>query len=157
MHSSRLAALGLALAACAGGSAPPATAPLPDPAVLRGTIERQFATSAAAWNAGDLDGFMRDYAREPATGFVSGGHLRQGYDFIRGNYAPRFAPGAERDSLRFEEFVVRPLRADLALVTARYILHRNGVVTSSGPFTLVMEQRREGWRILHDHTSSDPR
>jgi hypothetical protein len=27
---------------------------------------------------------------------------------------------------------------------------------AAGPFTLVMEQQPEGWRILHDHSSSDP-
>lgn len=32
-----------------------------------------------------------------------------------------------------------------------------GFITASGPFTLVMEHRSEGWRILHDHSSSDPR
>ena len=77
--------------------------------------------------------------------------------FIRGVYAPRFAPGGKRDSLHFEELEVRPLSATLALVTARFILQRNGAITSSGPFTLVMESRPEGWKILHDHSSSDPR
>jgi hypothetical protein len=78
-------------------------------------------------------------------------------DFIRGVYAPRFSPGARRDSLHFEELEVRPLSATLALVTARFILQRNNEVTASGPFTLVMEQCPQGWRILHDHSSSDPR
>lgn len=119
-------------------------------------IVNQFDRSAKAWNAGDLAGFLSDYAEGTETGFVSGGKLRKGYDFIRANYAPRFAPGAERDSLRFEDFDVRPLRPDLAIIFARYVLYRNGATTSSGPFTLVMERQRAGWRILHDHTSSDP-
>jgi ketosteroid isomerase-like protein len=49
------------------------------------------------------------------------------------------------------------LGADVALLTARYVLHRGGATTSSGPFTLVMQRQSDGWRILHDHTSSDPR
>ena len=73
------------------------------------------------------------------------------------NYAPRFAPGARRDSLHFEEIEVRPLSPALALVTARFILQRGSEITASGPFTLVMERRPEGWKILHDHSSSDPR
>jgi ketosteroid isomerase-like protein len=40
-------------------------------------------------------------------------------------------------------------------VTARYILRRGGTVSASGPFTLVIERRPAGWRILHDHSSSD--
>lgn len=121
------------------------------------TVRAQFARAAADWNRGDLNGFISDYAPDSSTTFIASGHLRHGFDFIRGNYAPRFAPGARRDSLRFEEFEVRPLSPSLALVTARYLLYRNGETTASGPFTLVMESRPDGWKILHDHSSSDPR
>lgn len=142
----------LALAACAR---PPA-APTPDPGELTPEIVAQFGRSADAWNRGDLEAFISDYAPDTLTTFVSGGHLRRGFTFIRQNYAPRFAPGAVRDSLRFEEFDVRRLSPTLALVTARFILYRAGATTASGPFTLVMERRPDGWKILHDHTSSDP-
>ena len=81
--------------------------------------------------------------------------MHRGYNWIRQHDAPRFAPGVSRDSLRFEEFDVRPLAATVALVTARYVLYRNGQTIASGPFTLVMERRSDGWKILHDHTSSD--
>lgn len=140
-----------------GGCAPaaPATPARPDRAELTGAIRAQFARSADAWNRGDLDAFVSDYAPDSVTGFVSGGHVQRGYSWIREHYLPRFAAGASRDSLRFEEFDVRPLASTVALVTARYVLFRAGLTTSSGPFTLVMERRQDGWKILHDHTSSD--
>ncbi len=100
---------------------------------------------------------MSDYAPESTTTYVDGRRSRAGFDFIRGVYAPRFAAGAQRDSLHFEEIEVRPLSPSLALVTARFILQRGSEITASGPFTLVMEQRPQGWKILHDHSSSDPR
>jgi ketosteroid isomerase-like protein len=127
-----------------------------DPA-LTSALTTQLARSAADWNRGDLDGFMGDYARDSATTFVEGGHVRHGWDFIRSRYAPRFAPGAQRDSLRFEEIAARRLGESHAVVTARFVLFRDGQTTASGPFTLVMERRAQGWKILHDHTSSDPR
>ncbi|MGE5231524.1 MAG: YybH family protein [Deltaproteobacteria bacterium] len=139
------------LAACRPG-APPAA----DPA-LRDRLAAQLRRSADAWNRGDLAGFMSDYARDSATSFVEGGHVRRGWDYIRSRYAPRFAPGAARDSLRFEEVAVRPLGSAHALMTARFVLFRDGRPTASGPFTLVFERRPDGWKILHDHTSSDPR
>jgi beta-aspartyl-peptidase (threonine type) len=150
--------LALALVACRA-SGPPTAGPLPrsDQASLTRQLEAQFERAAADWNRGDLDGFLSDYARESTTTFVDGRRARRGFAFIRDNYAPRFAPGARRDSLRFEELEVRPLSPTLALVTARYILERSGAITASGPFTLVMERRPEGWKILHDHSSSDPR
>jgi ketosteroid isomerase-like protein len=146
------------LAACRG-SARPTTSPSPgsDRAALTRLIRAQLDRSASDWNRGDLDGFMSDYAAESTTTYVDGRRARAGIDFIRGVYAPRFSPGAKRDSLHFEELEVRPLSATLALVTARFILQRQNEITASGPFTLVMERRPEGWKILHDHSSSDPR
>jgi beta-aspartyl-peptidase (threonine type) len=120
-------------------------------------IKAQLDRSASDWNSGDLDGFLSDYAAESTTTYVDGRRARAGMGFIRGVYAPRFSPGAKRDSLQFEELEVRPLSATLALVTARFILQRENEITASGPFTLVMERRPEGWKILHDHSSSDPR
>ncbi|HXI21838.1 MAG TPA: nuclear transport factor 2 family protein [Gemmatimonadales bacterium] len=140
------------LAACAPRSRP---AVAPDPRALRDSLVAQFARSADAWNRGDLDGFVSDYAPDSLTSFVSRGHVHHGFAWIRQNYAPRFAPGAARDSLRFEEFEVRPLAPALLLVTARFVLFRDGQTTASGPFTLIMERRTDGWKILHDHSSSD--
>jgi beta-aspartyl-peptidase (threonine type) len=141
------------LGACHSPQAQPA--PLPGADRLTETLTMQFGRSAAAWNRGDLDAFVSDYAPDSLTGFVSRGHLHQGYEWIRQNYAPLFAEGATRDSLRFEEFQVRPLAPRLALVTARFVLFRDGRTTASGPFTLIMERRPDGWKILHDHTSRD--
>ena len=146
--------LAAALAGCrAGGQA---TSPHGSTsATLTSQITNQLQRSAADWNRGDLESFISDYAPESTTTF-DGRRARHGFEFIRQYYAPRFAPGARRDTLHFEEIAARPLSPTLALVTARFILKRGDSVTASGPFTLVMEQRPAGWRILHDHSSSDP-
>ena len=147
----------LPIIALALGCAPPVQRPEPsiDPGRLTGSLQQQFMRAAQDWNRGDLDAFMADYAPDSLPTFIAGGHLRRGFDFIRQNYAPSFAPGAARDSLRIEEFNVRPITDGFVLVTARYILYSNGRTTASGPFTVLMQQRVEGWKILHDHSSSD--
>jgi ketosteroid isomerase-like protein len=43
----------------------------------------------------------------------------------------------------------------VALVTSRFVLARDGRTTASGPLTLIKERRPDGWKILHDQTSSD--
>jgi uncharacterized protein (TIGR02246 family) len=149
--------LTIALVACRPAVRPEAPSPTSEQPALTRQIVTQLERAASDWNQGDLDGFLSDYAPESTTTFVDGRRARHGFDFIRDNYARWFAPGARRDSLRFEEIEVRPLGPNHALVTARFILERAGAVTSSGPFTLVMERRSGGWKILHDHSSSDPR
>jgi uncharacterized protein (TIGR02246 family) len=150
--------LAITLVACRPAGRP-ATAPSPDAdqVGLTRQMVAQLERAASDWNRGDLEGFLSDYAPESTTTFIDGRRARHGFDFIRDNYAPRFAPGARRDSLHFEEVEARWLSPTLALVTARYILQRGGSTSASGPFTLVMERRSEGWKILHDHSSSDPR
>jgi uncharacterized protein (TIGR02246 family) len=140
----------------AGGCAPsPPPGPVMDPGRIQPDFEIQFARAAAAWNRGDLDAFMSDYAPGDLPTYVSAGHLVRGFDAIRSHYAPAFAPGAQRDSLRVEELQVRTISDRFVLLSARYVLFRGGVTTASGPFTLLMEHRPEGWKILHDHSSSD--
>jgi ketosteroid isomerase-like protein len=142
------------VSACAAPSPSPGP-PTMDPGRLLPSFQLQFASEAAAWNRGDLDAFMSDYAPGDLPTYVAGGHLVRGFDAIRSRYAPRFAPGARRDSLRIEELQVRPITDRYVLLTARYILFRGDSTTASGPFTLLMERRPEGWKILHDHSSSD--
>ncbi|PYO66240.1 MAG: DUF4440 domain-containing protein [Gemmatimonadetes bacterium] len=146
-------AWGAAAVLVAGCSAP--KVPVGDPhAEIAGVLAR----SAADWNRGDLAGFMSDYARDSLTSYVTGGHVQYGWQKLYDRYeATYFAPGKTRDSLSFEEVRVRPLTLDLALCTARFVLHRRDSVVAGGPFTLLLQKRGDRWLILHDHTSSDPR
>jgi ketosteroid isomerase-like protein len=137
-------------AACA--PEPDADVPL-DPAVLQAAADSLLDQSARAWNAGDLEGFVQWYRRGPETTFLGSRGLMHGWEAIHDRYAPAFEPGAERDSLRFEGLESRPLASGLGLATARYVLFRSDSVTSAGVFTLILRDTREGWRIIHDHTS----
>lgn len=119
-------------------------------------VAQMLETSAAAWNRGDLETFLADYQDAPSTTFVASDGVLSGVEMIRGHYAASFGPGAERDSLRFESIQVRTLTPMIGIVTARWVLHDQGVIRASGPFTLVMRLTRSGWKITHDHSSSDP-
>ena len=136
------------LAACA---TPPSADPQTEIAAL-------LSRSASDWNRGDLAGFMRDYAHDSLTSYVSAGHVMYGWQKLFDRYQTTyFGPGKSRDSLTFEEVHVRPLAPDLALCTARFRLLRRDSVTASGPFTLILQKRGARWQILHDHTSADPK
>jgi len=140
----------IGLAACSAPSVPMGDPPR--------EIEAILTRSAGDWNHGDLAGFMSDYAHDSLTSYVSGGHVQYGwqalYDRYQANY---FARGKSRDSLAFEEVRVRTLTPDFAYATARFRLVRRDSVVASGPFTLVLQRQGDRWRILHDHTSADPK
>ena len=140
----------LAIAACSAPGVPMGNPPV--------EITAMLSRSANDWNRGDLEGFMGDYAKDSLTGYVSSGHVQYGWQALHDRYqANYFAPGKSRDSLTFEAVRVRTLTPDFAYVTARFRLMRRDSVVASGPFTLVVQKQGDRWRILHDHTSSDPK
>ncbi len=78
-----------------------------------------------------------------------------GYDQIRERYESWFEPDAERDSLSFEDLEARRLGAMYSLVTGRWLIHTGEEVAASGPFSLVLRRVEGGWKIIHDHSSTD--
>jgi len=142
----------------AGGMRPGVSAAGPaDSARVAREVVEMLRASAASWNAGDLDGFLDDYIRSPELTFSGSGGVTRGWEEVRERYLRTYwAPGARRDSLRFEELEVRPLGERHALALGRYVLYADGTgeVTGTGYFTLVLVRGDGGWRILHDHTSA---
>ena len=131
--------------------------PASDSAAVAGEVEAMLTASAASWNAGDLEGFLDDYSDDPGLTFSGADGVTRGKGAVRERYrASYWAPGATRDSLRFEGLELRRLGEGHALVLGRYVLYRparSDSVTATGTFTLVLEREAEGWRIVHDHSS----
>lgn len=149
-------AAGLALGGCQlqrlDGNGSPVADEGPDLAEqVASLLDRQ----AAAWNAGDLDGFMSAYSPSPTTSYIGSTGLIEGFNGIRERYAPDFAEGAARDSLRFEGLRVREVDERVGVATARYVLEREGTITSTGPFTLVLLNVEGAWLIVHDQSAED--
>jgi ketosteroid isomerase-like protein len=142
----------LALLAVAAGCAGPRGFGAEDRAGVVAVLERQ----RQAWNRGDLDGYMAGYAATADLVFTSGGRIRRGFDETRASYAKRYrGDRAGMGQLEFEILDVQPAGADGAVVLGRWRL-RGTPNQGSGVVSVVLERRPEGWRIIHDHTSSDP-
>ncbi len=120
----------------------------------RAAVDAAMAASAAGWNAGDLDRFMAIYA-DDAT-FVAGGKMLKGRAEIAGNYRPSFAAGGNsRGRLSFQPQAFRPLSGVHILYVARWTLTPTDTAKppQTGLTSLVFERRREGWKIIADHSS----
>jgi ketosteroid isomerase-like protein len=123
-----------------------------DVAQITGLLEHQ----RQAWNRGDLPGYMDGYARTPALVFTSGAKIRRGWQATMDSYQRRY--GGDRrgmGQLSFENVEVQNVGPDGAVALGRWRL-TGTPQAGSGVFSVVLERRPEGWRIVHDHTSSDP-
>lgn len=127
------------------------------PALAQEGPEAVLAAQVEAWNRGDLAGFMGGYLNSPGTTFASGGSLLQGWQPVMERYRERYGASPETmGKLAFSDLQVRPLGSDHSLVLGRFRLERRGQPPLSGVFSLVFVRTAEGWKILHDHTSTEP-
>jgi uncharacterized protein (TIGR02246 family) len=118
----------------------------PDP--VRAVLDAQ----EAAWNRGDIEGFMDGYARSPKTTFVSGDEVTRGWQTVRDRYAKKYDNREKMGKLTFSEVEITPLGDDAALVLGSWSLQRKDD-RPHGKFTLLFRRLPEGWRIVLDHTS----
>jgi ketosteroid isomerase-like protein len=141
---------------------PPSCPVLPDePAALgpspdedRAAIRKVLDDQVAAWNKADLQAFMAGYWQSDRLSFYSGKTRTGGYQATLDRYRTRYqAEGKEMGQLRFDLFDVELLGPGVAVVRGRYLLKMKKE-QPQGLFTLLLRRLPEGWRIVHDHTSS---
>ena len=136
------------LAACAAPPPPAALSPTAE-SEIRAVLNAQVV----AWNEGSVRGFMDGYAQTEELRFASGGNVRTGWQATLEGYERGYPDGAAMGTLRFDSLDVRVLAPTWAVVFGRWRLDR-AEDTPNGLFTLLFERRPEGWRVVHDHTSS---
>ena len=113
-----------------------------------------LATQAAAWNRGDLAGYMAGYAHTDDLVFTSGGKIRRGWQETYDKYKAKYGSDASTmGHLDFEILGIQSLGADGAIVLGRWQL--TGHAAAGGVFSVALARTSDGWRIVHDHTSLD--
>ena len=153
--------LGLALAlGCGCGSEPGAVAQVAkqsEEAAIRAVLEAQVA----AWNRGDIAGFMASYEDSPETTFVGTASVNKGFQPILERYKKGYATKQQMGTLTFKDLDIRLLPTsagvtEYAVVTGKFHLDRSekgSATKDDGVFSLVWHKGPGGWKILLDHTA----
>jgi ketosteroid isomerase-like protein len=118
-------------------------------------IRAVMNAQVAAWNRGDIDGFMDGYVRSDKLEFVSGGKITRGWQTVRDRYHKKYNTRGTMGTLRFSNIDVRMLKPNIALVLGRWELKRRKD-RPHGSFSLTFRRQPEGWRIVHDSTDQSP-
>ncbi|PYS93902.1 MAG: DUF4440 domain-containing protein [Acidobacteria bacterium] len=118
-------------------------------AAVRAVIEAQ----QAAWNRGDIEGFMDGYERAETTTFVSDDTVTRGWQTVLERYKKTYDSREKMGTLAFSELEIKPLSPFYALADGRWQLTRAGD-TPHGRFTLLFRRTSNGWRIVHDTTTA---
>ncbi|HEX8638583.1 MAG TPA: DUF4440 domain-containing protein [Pyrinomonadaceae bacterium] len=115
-------------------------------------IRRVMNDQTAAWNRGDIEGFMRGYWNSPELKFVSGANVTRGWQPTLDRYKKSYDSRAKMGALEFSDLEITVLSKDAAVVLGNWKLQREAD-TPGGKFTLIFRKFKDGWRIVHDHTS----
>lgn len=116
-------------------------------------IHAVLAWQVQAWNDGDLVRFMRGYWHDDSTLFASGGNVARGWQAMLARYQRGYPTREKMGQLEFTIYKTEMMGEDYARVLGQWKL-TVGSTTPQGLFTLILRRFEEGWRIVHDHTSS---
>jgi beta-aspartyl-peptidase (threonine type) len=117
-------------------------------------IQKVLDDQDAAWNKGDLEGFMAGYWKSDELTFFSGKDVIKGWNATLERYKKRYqSEGKEMGKVAFSEINIDVLGPESAVVRGRFKLVTSKE-TAQGLFTLIFKKTADGWKIVHDHTSA---
>lgn len=151
------AALGLSagvLAGCASGAKVGAAGASADaPAAVRRAIAGLLATQTAAWNRGDVAGFMQGYWQSDSLVFIGQRGPTYGFQATLSNYRKNYPTPAAMGTLTFRKLHITPLAPGAAQVVGGWHLARPQAGDLQGHFLLVLRKLNGQWVIVADHSS----
>ena len=141
------------LALSFGSNAAPA--PPPGPAATRQAIAQVLATQTAAWNRGDIPGFMAGYWHSDSLVFIGKKGLTYGWQSTLDNYRKSYPDATQMGQLDFGNLRITLLAADVAQVVGRWHLARPGAAAGDlqGHFLLIFRRISGQWVVVADHSS----
>jgi ketosteroid isomerase-like protein len=135
-------------AACAATQTPESDA--------TGDVRAVWTAQVEAWNRGDLDAFMRGYWKSSDLVFFSNGTETRGWQETLDRYRARYqAEGKQMGTLDFPQLDFFMLGTETALARGRWRLKMPDGQELSGVTSVIFRELPEGWRIVHDHSSSE--
>lgn len=117
---------------------------------IHGVLDAQVA----AWNRGDVRGFMQGYEDSSSTTFV-GPKITKGHAAVLQRYLTTYPTRDKMGTLRFSDLEIQMLDANYASVIGRFHLDRGKEAggEAAGIFTLLFKHTAQGWKVILDHTS----
>jgi ketosteroid isomerase-like protein len=116
------------------------------------SIRQLLATQSAAWNRGDIDGFMQGYWENDSLMFIGKSGVTYGWTNTLNNYKKGYPDTASMGQLTFTLLHVKKLSKEYYHVTGKWFLKRS-IGDVGGHFTLVFRKINGKWVIVSDHSS----
>ena len=146
--------LGLAAGLAGTGCSSARKAVATDPGAARRAIVQVLTTQTAAWNRGDIPGFMQGYWQSDSLVFIGRKGPTYGWQPTLANYQKNYPDAAAMGQLDFSGLRVALLAPGAAQVVGHWHLARPAAGDLQGYFLLVLRQIDGKWLVVADHTNS---
>ncbi len=125
-------------------------------ATLESEITAEVTRYVATVNGGDPRAVTDLYVRKPGVSSAGDGEITVGWSDILALYQ-NFKEQFGRVTMSVDLLAVVPVGRDGAVAVFRYRwvgVRNRDTISTDGAMTLVYERTAQGWRIVHDHTST---
>jgi uncharacterized protein (TIGR02246 family) len=112
-----------------------------------------FESGCAAWNRGDINGYMANYWHSDKVRWVSEGNVLYGFEEIATALKARFDSSDNMGRLEVVNLEIQLLRENDALVFGAWT-QTTPRARRHGVFTVHMKKIDGEWLIVSDHSSS---
>jgi len=113
-----------------------------------------FDKQVEAWNEGDLNQFMQTYWNSEKLVFVGSRGPTYGWQATLDSYKRGYPDKQTMGHLEFILKEISKIDKNTVLVIGRFELTRE-VGDAAGYFTLVVQKKKGGWKIISDHSSGE--
>ena len=115
-------------------------------------LQKLMQTQVTAWNAGNIDEFMKGYWNNDSLMFVGHGGVTYGYNNTLNNYKKNYENREKMGTLFFSGLKMKKLSDEYYFITGNWLLKRK-IGDIGGYYTLLFRKINGSWFIICDHTS----
>lgn len=115
---------------------------------IRSILDKQ----TAAWNRGDINGFMDGYWQNDSLMFIGKSGVTYGWTNTLNNYKKGYPDTAAMGKLNFNIIKVKKLSNQYYYVVGKWFLKRS-IGDVGGHYNLLFEKINGRWVIISDHSS----
>lgn len=116
------------------------------------SIRQLLSDQTAAWNRGDIEGFMKGYWQNDSLMFIGKSGITYGWQKTLDNYKKGYPDTTAMGKLNFEILEIKRLSFQYFFITGKWHLQRT-IGNLDGAFTLLFKKIKNNWVIIKDHSS----
>lgn len=115
-------------------------------------IRKILSDQTVAWNAGNIEEFMKGYWNNDSLMFIGKSGVTYGYQNTLMNYKKNYSNSDQMGTLSFDLVKVQRLSPDYYFVVGKWHLKRK-VGDIGGHYDLIFRKLNGTWVIISDHSS----